>query len=144
MRAFAELRDPWALVVAALAGLVAYAATVPWPYALGAVFAVMFVRVLAGVLVPAPGVPSRALPVRPSDPILPAGGTGERLTPAEVKVAELVFEGLRDKEIAARLVVSVSTVHKHLEHIRDKLDVHSRGQIAKWWSEQHIRSRDTH
>lgn len=38
----------------------------------------------------------------------------------------LVAEGLPNREIALRLVVTVATVKKHLEHIYAKLGVHSR------------------
>ncbi len=43
------------------------------------------------------------------------------LTPAEVQVAELIREGLRTKEIAARLGVGTSTIDTHRHHLRRKL-----------------------
>ena len=43
------------------------------------------------------------------------------LTPAEIQVAELIREGLRTKEIAARLGVGTSTIDTHRHHLRRKL-----------------------
>ncbi len=38
----------------------------------------------------------------------------------------LLAEGLTNRAIAARLVVSVHTVRSHVAHLYDKLGVHSR------------------
>ena len=48
------------------------------------------------------------------------------LTKRETAVLELVREGLTNHEIATRLVISAGTVRAHLEHIFEKLDVHTR------------------
>lgn len=59
------------------------------------------------------------------------GGLGhERLTPREVEVLRLIAAGMSNKEIAARLSVSVATVKTHLEHILQKLQVSDRTQAA--------------
>jgi len=55
----------------------------------------------------------------------------EGLTPSEQQVAELAASGLSNKEIAARLVVTVYTVEAHLSHAYAKLGVRSRGQLAQ-------------
>jgi DNA-binding CsgD family transcriptional regulator len=52
------------------------------------------------------------------------------LTAAERQVAELAAEGRSNKEIAAALVVGISTVETHLRHAFAKLDVRSRGQLG--------------
>lgn len=52
------------------------------------------------------------------------------LTHTEERMVDLAAAGLSNKEIAARLVVSVHTVEKHLSHAYAKLGVHSRGQLA--------------
>jgi serine/threonine-protein kinase PknK len=54
------------------------------------------------------------------------------LTPREAEVAVLVAQGLTNPQIASRLHVSTRTVGTHLEHIRAKLDLPSRAQIAVW------------
>jgi len=48
----------------------------------------------------------------------------------EREVLELLAEGLPDKEIAARLNISMPTVRYHLKHIYDKLHVRSRTEAA--------------
>lgn len=55
-----------------------------------------------------------------------------RLSPREREVAALVAEGLTNREIAKRLFISERTVDGHLEHVREKLDVNTRAQIATW------------
>jgi pimeloyl-ACP methyl ester carboxylesterase/DNA-binding CsgD family transcriptional regulator len=58
--------------------------------------------------------------------------TMEPLTRRQREVASLVAEGLTNREIAARLVVSERTAEGHIEQIRTKLGVRSRTQIAAW------------
>jgi DNA-binding CsgD family transcriptional regulator len=53
------------------------------------------------------------------------------LTAAERRVAELVAEGMTNKEVAARLVVSVHTVEASLTSIYRKLGVRSRTEMAR-------------
>ncbi|MEO9202252.1 MAG: LuxR C-terminal-related transcriptional regulator [Mycobacterium sp.] len=53
------------------------------------------------------------------------------LTPAERNVAHLIAEGLRNRDIAAKLVVSTRTVESHLTHIYTKLGLSSRVQLAQ-------------
>jgi DNA-binding NarL/FixJ family response regulator len=52
------------------------------------------------------------------------------LTERETSVLRLVAEGLANKEIARRLVISEKTVKAHLNNVFVKLDVHSRTQAA--------------
>jgi DNA-binding CsgD family transcriptional regulator len=55
---------------------------------------------------------------------------GGGLTRAERRVAELAADGLTNKEIAQRLVVTVSTVEFHLSKTYAKLGIRSRAQLA--------------
>ena len=59
-----------------------------------------------------------------------------RLTPRQQEIASLIAEGLTNKEIARRLLITVSTVETHIEHIFRKLDVVSRAQVAAWAASQ--------
>ncbi len=61
-------------------------------------------------------------------------GPESPLSTREREVAALVGRGLRNKEIAAKLHIAQRTVDAHVEHIRNKLDFHSRAQIAAWAS----------
>jgi len=54
----------------------------------------------------------------------------DSLTPTEARVVELVAEGLPNKEIAAKLFVSVATVKTHLLHVYGKLEVRTRADLA--------------
>jgi DNA-binding NarL/FixJ family response regulator len=58
------------------------------------------------------------------------GPATAELTAAERRVAELVAEGLANKEIAARLFVTPRTVEAHLSKVYAKLGVRSRAQLA--------------
>ena len=53
----------------------------------------------------------------------------------EEEVGTLVAQGLSNKDIAARLFLSVRTVETHVHHLLNKLGVNSRTQIAVWFSE---------
>jgi DNA-binding NarL/FixJ family response regulator len=53
-----------------------------------------------------------------------------QLTPREVEVLRLLAQGLTNREIAARLIVSVGTVKVHVERILAKLGVSDRTQAA--------------
>jgi len=52
------------------------------------------------------------------------------LSAREREVLELLAQGLHDKEIAAKLCISLPTVRYHLKHIYDKLHVRSRTEAA--------------
>ncbi len=50
----------------------------------------------------------------------------DRLTPREREVLGLLLDGLDDRRMAARLVISPQTARTHVQRILRKLDVHSR------------------
>jgi len=50
----------------------------------------------------------------------------------EAEVADLVAEGMSNKQIGASLFISEHTVDSHVRKIFDKLRVNSRAQIAGW------------
>ena len=54
----------------------------------------------------------------------------ESLTPTERDVVELVADGLRNKDIAAKLFMSAATVKTHLTHIFAKLGMSGRGELT--------------
>jgi DNA-binding NarL/FixJ family response regulator len=58
----------------------------------------------------------------------------EILRQRETEVAVLVAQGLRNKEIGARLFISERTVESHVRNILNKLGFSSRAQIAGWIS----------
>ncbi|MFE3002064.1 protein kinase [Nocardia sp. NPDC059246] len=72
----------------------------------------------------------------------PRPGTGVTLTMRERQVADLVAQGLTNKQIAAKLVISQRTAQGHVEHILTKLGFNSRAQIAAWVVED--TERQTH
>jgi DNA-binding CsgD family transcriptional regulator len=58
----------------------------------------------------------------------PAGGLSTR----ELEVCDLVADGLSNKEIGARLQLSVRTVESHVRHALAKLGLANRTQLASW------------
>jgi DNA-binding CsgD family transcriptional regulator len=60
----------------------------------------------------------------------PGRATGA-LTPAERRIAALVAEGLRNREIAASLFMSIATVEAHLTRTYRKLGIRSRSELAR-------------
>jgi predicted ATPase/DNA-binding CsgD family transcriptional regulator len=63
-----------------------------------------------------------------SDTRKPANG----LTAREREVAAMIARGLSNRAIAESLVISHGTAHRHVANILEKLDQHSRSQIAVW------------
>ncbi len=54
------------------------------------------------------------------------------LSRRELEVVKLVTAGMTNRQIAERLFIAERTVDGHLEHVREKLAVNTRAQIAAW------------
>ena len=57
-------------------------------------------------------------------------GPMESLTPREADIVQLLADGLSNKQIARRLVITDATVKNHVHNILEKLNVSSRGGAA--------------
>jgi DNA-binding NarL/FixJ family response regulator len=66
----------------------------------------------------------RRVPVRPARP------GGDVLSPREREVLGLIADGLSNRAIAARLVISEATAARHVFNIFTKLGVHTRAQAV--------------
>jgi DNA-binding CsgD family transcriptional regulator len=73
---------------------------------------------------PAPGQPS-------------AGAQSDALTRREKEVALLVARGHTNRRIASHLMLSEHTVATHVRNVLKKLGLHSRTQIAAYFTERH-------
>ena len=67
--------------------------------------------------------------------VAPGRSTGE-LTATERRIARLIAEGLRNREIAQTLFVSPATVEAHLTRIYRKLGIRSRSELARLVSDR--------
>jgi predicted ATPase/DNA-binding CsgD family transcriptional regulator len=71
----------------------------------------------------------------------PADTAGTQLTRREQQVAELVAQGLTNKEIAAQLVIGRRTAEGHVARIMTKLGFSTRTQLSAWiFQQKNLRS----
>lgn len=68
-------------------------------------------------------------------------GVDNRLTNRECETLKLIAEGLKNKEIAAHLCVSVKTVEKHRANLMRKLDLHSGPALTAYAYENDIMTK---
>jgi predicted ATPase/DNA-binding CsgD family transcriptional regulator len=66
----------------------------------------------------------------------PSASNQPRLTRREIQVAHLLAEGLTNREIAQRLVISQRTAEGHVEHVLEKMGFKSRAQVAAWFARE--------
>ena len=76
------------------------------------------------------GVPNLRLPLHPWGRPSCARAASAGLTPRELEVLVLLADGLRNADVAHRLVVSEKTVGHHVSAILRKLDVRTRGEAG--------------
>jgi DNA-binding NarL/FixJ family response regulator len=86
-----------------------------------------------------PGASRRADPLLASP--LRARDPAERsypvaLRPREREIMQFIAEGLSNRQIAARLVISEKTVKNHICSIYQRLGVHGRSQAISQWQDQ--------
>jgi DNA-binding NarL/FixJ family response regulator len=60
------------------------------------------------------------------------------LTPRERQVLTLLVNGMRTKEIAGELCITLKTVSTHIEHIMSKLGAHSQAQAVAFAVRDHL------
>jgi DNA-binding NarL/FixJ family response regulator len=60
---------------------------------------------------------------------------GAALTPHEQRIAQLVAQGLTNRETAAALFVSTKTVEHHLRNVFRKLGLRRRAELARAMAE---------
>jgi len=61
---------------------------------------------------------------------------GYNLTKRETEIVLLLINGLSYKEIASRSYISMATLNTHISNIYDKLNIHSRAEIAARFRKQ--------
>jgi DNA-binding NarL/FixJ family response regulator len=67
-----------------------------------------------------------------------AQGAASPLTHREQEVAVLISQGLTNRQIAERLVITEGTAANHVYHILAKLELSSRAQVAAWVVEHRL------
>ena len=63
------------------------------------------------------------------------------LTPAEIRVSTLLLDGLTNRAIAQRLVISIRTVECHLSRAMAKTGCLNRLELALWIQQQTMGTR---
>ena len=113
-----QLRDPWAIGLAAATAVLTYAFAQPESIAVAVGVLVLFVRVAAGLLIPVPEPP----------PIPPLS----LLTEEEIVIATLVGKKLDDEEIAKRRDLTKKRVTRIVDRIKTTLGYQTRKEIEDW------------
>ena len=69
---------------------------------------------------------------------------GKGLTPREREVLQLIAEGRSNKQIAAKLAISIKTVEKHRQSVMDKLDIHDIAGLTRYALGRRIIENENH
>lgn len=83
-------------------------------------------------------IPRQDVPLSPSSAAQSSSPAPVGLTRREREVLRLLTEGLTNKEIAERLVVSLPTINTHVASIFNKLGVTSRSAATRYAIEHHL------
>lgn len=77
---------------------------------------------------------SRIISPPPSTPTVPTiqVPSNVELTPTELKVIQLVAQGMANREIAEKLKVSQRTIESHVSNMLNKTNLHNRTELARW------------
>jgi DNA-binding NarL/FixJ family response regulator len=79
-----------------------------------------------------PAIAEKALPSPPGDHAPSESATQLELTPREAEVLRFIAQGFSNKEIAARLDVSIKTIETHKSRAVEKLGLHKRADIVRY------------
>jgi DNA-binding NarL/FixJ family response regulator len=60
------------------------------------------------------------------------------LTPTELKVVQLVAQGMSNREISEKLNVSQRTIESHVSNMLNKTNLHNRTELARWSIESNL------
>ena len=106
----------------------------------------MLREIMRGEAALSPGIASRVIAEFAQSPealaeITPSDADIPDLTAREREVISLVSEGLRDKEIASNLSLSVHTVKSHIRNILSKLQVKNRHAAAAYARQSGLANR---
>ncbi|MGK4580697.1 LuxR C-terminal-related transcriptional regulator [Kitasatospora sp. HPMI-4] len=86
------------------------------------------------VILGSPGLNSEGPPLRAASSLAEraasASGEGSELTPHEHRIADLMLDGMTNRQIAAFFSVSPRAVEQHITRIYQKLSIRRRAQLA--------------
>ena len=60
------------------------------------------------------------------------------LSSRETAICKLLIKGMRLKEVALQLNISIHTVALHTQHAYQKLDAHDRGELVRHFAEPNV------
>ena len=59
-------------------------------------------------------------------------GVMEMLTPREREILQLIAEGFSTKDVAAKLRLTLNTIHVHKKNMMQKLDIHKQADLVRY------------